>query len=103
MPRAHPLLLALLLALIPAAPALAEGTAALIRIQDAIGPATSGYFDKAHRRALEAGASLIVVQIDTPGGLDSAMRDIIKTILNSPVPVACYVAPDGARAASAGT
>jgi membrane-bound serine protease (ClpP class) len=103
MRRAHPLLLALLLALAPAAPSAAEGKAALIRIQDAIGPATSGYFEKAHRRALESGASLVVVQIDTPGGLDSAMRDIIKVILNSPVPVACFVAPGGARAASAGT
>jgi membrane-bound serine protease (ClpP class) len=103
MRRAHPLLLALLLALLPAAPAVAEGKAALIRIQDAIGPATSGYFEKAHRRAVESGAGLVVVQIDTPGGLDTAMRDIIKVILNSPVPVACFVAPGGARAASAGT
>jgi membrane-bound serine protease (ClpP class) len=81
----------------------AEGGVALIAIQDAIGPATSGYFEKAHRRAVESGASLVVLQIDTPGGLDSAMRDIIKTILNSPIPVACHVAPGGARAASAGT
>jgi membrane-bound serine protease (ClpP class) len=103
MHRAQPLLLALLLALVPGLPDAAEGKAALIRIEGAIGPATSGYFEKAHRRALESGASLVVVQIDTPGGLDSAMRDIIKTILNSPVPVACYVAPGGARAASAGT
>lgn len=91
-----PLLLALPLAQ-------AEGGVALITIQDAIGPATSGYFDKAHRRAVESGASLAVLQIDTPGGLDSAMRDIIKTILNSPIPVACFVSPGGARAASAGT
>jgi membrane-bound serine protease (ClpP class) len=103
MRRVRPLLFALLLALVPGAPAAADDKAALILIQDAIGPATSGYFEKAHRRALESGASLIVVQIDTPGGLDSAMRDIIKSILNSPVPVACFVAPGGARAASAGT
>jgi membrane-bound serine protease (ClpP class) len=76
---------------------------ALITIDDAIGPATSGYFEKAHRRAVETGASLAVLQLDTPGGLDSAMRDIIKVIVNSPVPVACFVAPGGARAASAGT
>lgn len=93
----------LLLGLLPGAPALADGTAALIRIQDAIGPATSGYFEKAHRRAVESGASVVVLQIDTPGGLDSAMRDIIKTILNSPIPVVCHVGPEGARAASAGT
>jgi len=83
--------------------AAAEGRAALIEIQDAIGPATSGYFEKAHARAIESGASLIVLRLDTPGGLDTAMRDIIKVILNSPVPVACFVAPGGARAASAGT
>ena len=100
---AHLPLLALLLA-VPAGPGAAgPGAAALIRIQDAIGPATSGYFEKAHRHAVESGASVIVLQIDTPGGLDSAMRDIIKTILNSPIPVACFVAPGGARAASAGT
>jgi len=81
----------------------AEGQAALIEIQDAIGPATSGHFQKAHGRAVEAGSSVIVLRLDTPGGLDSAMRDIIKVILNSPVPVACLVAPGGARAASAGT
>ena len=96
-------ILALLPLLLAMPVAQAEGGVALIAIQDAIGPATSGYFEKAHRRAVESGASLVVLQIDTPGGLDSAMRDIIKTILNSPIPVACHVAPGGARAASAGT
>lgn len=92
------------LALIPGAIAQpAVGTAALIEIQDAIGPATSGYFDKAHRQAVGSGASLIVLRIDTPGGLDTAMREIIKIILNSPIPVVGFVAPGGARAASAGT
>ena len=87
-----------------AVPAGAEGGhVALVTIQDAIGPATSGYFEKAQRRAVESGASLIVLRLDTPGGLDSAMRDIIKVILNSPVPIACFVGPGGARAASAGT
>ncbi len=81
----------------------ATGTAAVIEIQGAIGPATSGYFEKAHRQAVDSGASLIVLQMDTPGGLDTAMRDIIKLILNSSIPVACIVAPGGARAASAGT
>jgi membrane-bound serine protease (ClpP class) len=110
---AHLPLLALLLA-VTAVPGAAEpgaaepgaaapGAAALIRIDGAIGPATSGYFEKAHRRAVESGSGVIVLQIDTPGGLDSAMRDIIKAILNSPIPVACLVAPGGARAASAGT
>ena len=77
--------------------------AALIEIDGPIGPATSGYFQKAHAQALESGASIIVLRLDTPGGLDTAMRDIIKTILASPLPVACLVGPGGARAASAGT
>lgn len=81
----------------------ADPRGALLRIEGPIGPATSGYFEKAHGQAVASGADLIVVQIDTPGGLDGAMRDIIKVILASPVPVAVYVAPGGARAASAGT
>jgi membrane-bound serine protease (ClpP class) len=81
----------------------AGGHAALIDIDGAIGPATAGYFEKASREAVASGASVIVLRIDTPGGLDGATRDIIRTILNSPVPVIGYVAPDGARAASAGT
>src|SRR5690606_13910075 len=76
---------------------------ALIEIDGAIGPATAGYFEKASRRAATNGASAIVLRIDTPGGLDGATRDIVRTILNSPLPVIGYVAPDGARAASAGT
>lgn len=85
------------------AAAVAGEHAALIEINGPIGPATSGYFQKAHAQALESGASLIVLRLDTPGGLDAAMRDIIKTLLASPLPVACYVGPSGARAASAGT
>ena len=77
--------------------------AALIRIEGAIGPATSQYFERARQAALEGGAQLIIVQIDTPGGLDGAMRDIIKHILDTPVPVVGWVGPSGARAASAGT
>jgi membrane-bound serine protease (ClpP class) len=95
--------LLLVLALLWPAAGAAQGQAALIDIADAIGPATSGHFGKAHGQAVEAGARLVVLRLDTPGGLDSAMRDIIKVILNSPVPVACFVAPGGARAASAGT
>lgn len=79
------------------------GHAALIEIDGAIGPATSAYFEQASTKAIERGARLIVLQIDTPGGLDTAMREMIKRILASPVPVVAYVAPGGARAASAGT
>lgn len=77
--------------------------AALIHIDGAIGPATSQYFERARQEALDGGATLIIVQIDTPGGLDGAMRDMIKLILSSPVPVVGWVGPSGARAASAGT
>jgi membrane-bound serine protease (ClpP class) len=77
--------------------------ALLLEIRDAIGPATSDFFVRALDRAREGKARLVIVQLDTPGGLDSAMRDMIKAILASPVPVAIYVSPSGARAASAGT
>ena len=81
----------------------AASHAAMIEIDGAIGPATTGYFEKASRKAVADGASVIVLRIDTPGGLDGATRDIVRNILNSPIPVIGYVAPGGARAASAGT
>jgi membrane-bound serine protease (ClpP class) len=75
----------------------------VLGIDGAIGAATADQVRRALERAAGAGAQLLVLQIDTPGGLDPAMRSIIKDILASPVPVACFVAPQGARAASAGT
>lgn len=74
-----------------------------LSIEDVIGPATDDYIERALVSAHESGAELVVIRMDTPGGLDTAMRGIIKNITNSPVPVASYVAPTGARAASAGT
>ena len=74
-----------------------------LAVEDAIGPATDDYIERALLRAASEGAALVVIRMDTPGGLDSAMRGIIKNIINSAVPVATYVAPSGARAASAGT
>jgi len=78
-------------------------TATVLEINGAIGPATSRYVIKALDTARINGSRIVVLQIDTPGGLDSSMRDIIRAILASPIPVVSYVAPPGARAASAGT
>jgi membrane-bound serine protease (ClpP class) len=63
----------------------------------------SRYVDSAIGDAAERHSAVVILEMDTPGGLDTAMRDIIRTILAAPVPVVCYVAPGGARAASAGT
>jgi membrane-bound serine protease (ClpP class) len=85
-----------------AAPAPA-GTATVLEIDGPIGPATSRYVVRGIEAASRSGSRLIVLRLDTPGGLDSAMRDIIRAILASGVPVASFVSPPGARAASAGT
>ncbi len=72
-------------------------------IRGAISPASAAYFLRALGEARQARSPLLVLRLDTPGGLDTAMREMIQGILASPVPVAAYVAPSGARAASAGT
>jgi membrane-bound serine protease (ClpP class) len=88
----------------PATPALpGSGTVVQVEIKDAIGPATKEHFLTALVHAEESGAELLVLVLDTPGGLDVAMRDMIQGILASKIPVATFVAPSGARAASAGT
>ncbi|MGZ4997314.1 MAG: NfeD family protein, partial [Methylobacter sp.] len=74
-----------------------------LELEGAIGPASSDYVASSLDYAAETKASLIILRMDTPGGLDTAMREIIKKIIASPIPVAVYVAPGGARAASAGT
>ena len=87
----------------PPSAAARTGTATLLEINGAIGPATSHYVVHGIEAAQKDGSRLVVLEMDTPGGLDSSMRDIIRAILASSVPVASYVSPPGARAASAGT
>jgi membrane-bound serine protease (ClpP class) len=81
----------------------AEGPAIVLEVKGAIGPATTDYLARGLKEAREAGATAVVLRMDTPGGLDRSMREIIHLILASPIPVIAYVAPSGARAASAGT
>lgn len=80
-----------------------QGSIIQMRIEGAIGPATDDYFERALQSASERHAHLVVIRMDTPGGLDTAMRNIVKNIINSDIPIATYVSPSGARAASAGT
>jgi membrane-bound serine protease (ClpP class) len=75
----------------------------VVELDGAITPATANYFVRALDDAHDANAVALVVRLDTPGGLDQAMRDMIKEILASRIPVVVYVAPNGSRAASAGT
>jgi len=97
------LLLGLLTAGVQVGSAQNSGSALLLTVDGAIGPASADYILSGITAAEAGDHPLLIIEMDTPGGLDSAMRDIIKGILSSDVPVATYVSPGGSRAASAGT
>lgn len=88
---------------VPGAAPAATGFVARIDLKGPIGPAAAEYFDDASSRASADGAVAILLQLDTPGGLSDSMRLIISRMLAANIPVLAYVAPEGARAASAGT
>lgn len=80
-----------------------QGGVLVIPVEGIIDPAMSGYVTRSIDQASQDGNAIVVLRIDTPGGLDQSMRDIIKAMTGSPLPVVAWVAPSGARAASAGT
>src|SRR5215831_3063045 len=81
----------------------AQSPVYVLDIKGAIGVGSGDYIERGIEQARVAGAELVVLRMDTPGGLVTSTRSIIQAILASPVPVATFVAPSGARAASAGT
>jgi membrane-bound serine protease (ClpP class) len=94
--------LAMLLAMLPLSLRAQAPEVAVVSVHGPINPVTADYLQRNIESAGERGDRLLVIQMDTPGGLDSAMREVVQAIFSSRVPVAVFVAPSGARAASAG-
>jgi membrane-bound serine protease (ClpP class) len=92
------LLLSLLAGFLPAQ----EKQVNILKINDAITPAIADFIKRGIEQSVQDRAECLIIQLDTPGGLDLSMRDIIKEMLNADIPIVVYVAPSGARAASAG-
>src|SRR4051794_8621925 len=80
----------------------APGTVPVVRARGVVNPTLAHYVSRSIDQAEQDGAPAVVIELDTPGGLDSSMREIIQRILASNVPVVVYVSPPGARAGSAG-
>ena len=80
-----------------------SSTAILLEVKGPIGPPSVSYIQSALKDAASRQSPLLILKLDTPGGLDASMREIIQLLMTSPVPVVTFVAPSGARAASAGT
>jgi membrane-bound serine protease (ClpP class) len=89
--------------LIPSASAQIRDPVHVLTLKGIINPPAFNYIQRGINQAEEAGAAAIVLQLDTPGGLDDSTRDIVQSIGNSTVPIIVYVTPSGSRAASAGT
>ena len=88
--------------LVPLASAQSDATIPSIELSGEISPATESWIDSALEDAAEDDAPLAIIRLDTPGGLDSSMREIVKDIVAAPMPVVVYVSPNGSRAGSAG-
>ena len=86
----------------PAGVAQSDRVAYSIELHASVNPATAQWIESALDDAESSGAELAIIRIDTPGGLDDSMRDMVRDIIAAPMPVVAYVSPDGARAASAG-